>query len=164
MMKNVQGSSAGAGSGEFHVYKASRRREYERLKLMDEKAQKEAETQAFESKKQEWELQAEAKTAKNRAKRQKKKERAKVKGPEKESAAGSETNAGQVDAPLKKRRLVSGKELIFKRPGADSDEDDDDDIGPAPPEQSLEGVDTGTLRQRPVPIVDAPRIIIHEDE
>jgi hypothetical protein len=40
MMKNVQGSSAGAGSGEFHVYKASRRREYERLKLMDEQMQK----------------------------------------------------------------------------------------------------------------------------
>lgn len=40
MMKNVQGSSAGAGSGEFHVYKASRRREYERLKLLEEAAQK----------------------------------------------------------------------------------------------------------------------------
>jgi hypothetical protein len=40
MMKNVQGSSAGAGSGEFHVYKASRRREYERLKVLDEEAQK----------------------------------------------------------------------------------------------------------------------------
>jgi hypothetical protein len=40
MMKNVQGSSAGAGSGEFHVYKAGRRREYERLKLLDEAAQK----------------------------------------------------------------------------------------------------------------------------
>jgi hypothetical protein len=39
MMKNVQGSSAGAGSGEFHVYKASRRREYERLKIMDEQTQ-----------------------------------------------------------------------------------------------------------------------------
>ena len=36
MMKNVQGSSAGAGSGEFHVYKANRRREYERVKLMEE--------------------------------------------------------------------------------------------------------------------------------
>lgn len=36
MIRNVQGSSAGAGSGEFHVYKESRRREYERLKLMDE--------------------------------------------------------------------------------------------------------------------------------
>lgn len=40
MMKNVQGSSAGAGSGEFHVYKASRRREYERLKMMDEETKK----------------------------------------------------------------------------------------------------------------------------
>ena len=35
-MKNVQGSSAGAGSGEFHVYKESRRREYERIQLMEE--------------------------------------------------------------------------------------------------------------------------------
>lgn len=40
MMKNVQGSSAGAGSGEFHVYKANRRREYERLKLMEEISKK----------------------------------------------------------------------------------------------------------------------------
>lgn len=40
MMKNVQGSSAGAGSGEFHVYKASRRREYERLKMLEEESLK----------------------------------------------------------------------------------------------------------------------------
>ena len=40
MMKNVQGSSAGAGSGEFHVYKASRRREYERLKSISDSAEK----------------------------------------------------------------------------------------------------------------------------
>lgn len=40
MMKNVQGSSAGAGSGEFHVYKANRRREYERIKLMEDQSQK----------------------------------------------------------------------------------------------------------------------------
>lgn len=40
MMKNVQGSSAGAGSGEFHVYKAGRRREYERLKMFEETSAK----------------------------------------------------------------------------------------------------------------------------
>lgn len=40
MMKNVQGSSAGAGSGEFHVYKASRRREYERLKMLEDEVEK----------------------------------------------------------------------------------------------------------------------------
>lgn len=40
MMKNVAGSSAGAGSGEFHVYKHARRREYERIRLMEEKASK----------------------------------------------------------------------------------------------------------------------------
>jgi hypothetical protein len=40
MIKNVQGSSAGAGSGEFHVYKASRRREYERLKIMEDQKAK----------------------------------------------------------------------------------------------------------------------------
>lgn len=40
MMKNVQGSSAGAGSGEFHVYKAARRREYERLKMMEDTTEK----------------------------------------------------------------------------------------------------------------------------
>lgn len=40
VMKNVTGSSAGAGSGEFHVYKQQRRREYERIQLMEEQTQK----------------------------------------------------------------------------------------------------------------------------
>jgi len=40
MMKSVSGSSAGAGSGEFHVYKHARRREYERIALMEQKAER----------------------------------------------------------------------------------------------------------------------------
>lgn len=33
------GSSAGAGSGEFHVYRHLRRKEYTRQKMIDEKAE-----------------------------------------------------------------------------------------------------------------------------
>lgn len=40
VMKNVTGSSAGAGSGEFHVYKQQRRREFERIQIMEEQNQK----------------------------------------------------------------------------------------------------------------------------
>ncbi len=38
IVTNVQGSSAGAGSGEFHVYRAARLREYERVRIMEEDA------------------------------------------------------------------------------------------------------------------------------
>ncbi|KZT72062.1 DUF1168-domain-containing protein [Daedalea quercina L-15889] len=164
MMKNVQGSSAGAGSGEFHVYKASRRREYERLKMMDETAQKEADTLEFERKRREREEQAEAKTAKNRAKRQKKKERAKGKGVEKDSATGTGGSTVASDVPLKKRRLISGKELVFKRPGEESDEDDEDDIGPVPAESAADAEQAPTGDASHLPVVDAPRITIHEED
>ncbi|RPA81118.1 DUF1168-domain-containing protein [Ascobolus immersus RN42] len=73
IVANVQGSSAGAGSGEFHVYKAARRREYERIKMMEEEAKKDKETEDFEKKAEELRKRDEAKTAKNRARRQKKK-------------------------------------------------------------------------------------------
>jgi hypothetical protein len=71
LVANVQGSSAGAGSGEFHVYKASRRREYERLRLMDEEVRQEEADRAFEEKRDERRVADEKKTNKNRARRQK---------------------------------------------------------------------------------------------
>lgn len=80
IVANVQGSSAGAGSGEFHVYKASRRREYERLRLMDEEVRKEEEKLEFERKREELRKKDEQKTSKNRRKRMKKKEKEKEKG------------------------------------------------------------------------------------
>lgn len=74
IVANVQGSSAGAGSGEFHVYKASRRREYERLRLMDEEVRKEEAEREFERKREELRKKDEEKTSKNRRRRMKKKE------------------------------------------------------------------------------------------
>lgn len=73
IVTNVQGSSAGAGSGEFHVYKASRRRENERLRIMDEDLRKELAKGEFEKKMKENETKDEEKTRKNREKREKKK-------------------------------------------------------------------------------------------
>ena len=39
-LRFFSGSSAGAGSGEFHVYRGSRRREYNRLRFIEEQAKK----------------------------------------------------------------------------------------------------------------------------
>nr|GAT56338.1 predicted protein [Mycena chlorophos] len=157
MMKNVQGSSAGAGSGEFHVYKASRRREYERLKLIEDTAQKETETAEFERKRKAAEELAESKTAKNRAKRQKKKDRAKGKG------GGAESSNKSSDAPLKKRRLVNGQELLFKKPGEGSDSDDDEEVGP---QAAVQENDSAAQLEGPTTaIVDtAPRIVFHDED
>ncbi|KAI4600531.1 hypothetical protein KJ359_000887 [Pestalotiopsis sp. 9143b] len=75
IVTNVQGSSAGAGSGEFHVYKASRRREYERLRQMDEEVKQEQETEEFERNREELARKDDEKTRRNREKREKMKAR-----------------------------------------------------------------------------------------
>ena len=80
IVTNVQGSSAGAGSGEFHVYKAARRREYERLRELDEEVRRERENAEFEREKAERERRDEERTRKNREKREKMKARKAKKG------------------------------------------------------------------------------------
>ena len=77
IVANVQGSSAGAGSGEFHVYKASRRREYERVKMMDEEVAREKADEDFEKRREEMRKKDEEKTGKNRKRRDKKKNKGK---------------------------------------------------------------------------------------
>ncbi|EXJ81569.1 hypothetical protein A1O1_07633 [Capronia coronata CBS 617.96] len=95
IVANVQGSSAGAGSGEFHVYKASRRREYERLRVMDEEAKKEEENERWEREERERRERDEEKTRKNREKRNKKKAK---KGGAKDKDHTTENGAAAVGA------------------------------------------------------------------
>ncbi|PFH51519.1 hypothetical protein AMATHDRAFT_114974, partial [Amanita thiersii Skay4041] len=162
MMKNVQGSSAGAGSGEFHVYKASRRREYERLKILEEQATKEIITAEFERKRKEAEDVTNAKTAKNRARRQKKKERAKAKGSAERGANGQslDANKTQQDIPIKKRRLVNGRELVFRRPGDETESEEE--VGPQ--ESTVDMIIPSETEDAspPPPAAEAPRVVIHE--
>ncbi|XP_055903406.1 PRKR-interacting protein 1 homolog [Eupeodes corollae] len=76
-VRNVMGSSAGAGSGEFHVYRHLRRKEYARQKCIHAKSMREQLDEEYQSKLEKNRLEADAKTAKKRAKRLKKKQRAK---------------------------------------------------------------------------------------
>ncbi|XP_011644605.1 PRKR-interacting protein 1 homolog [Pogonomyrmex barbatus] len=73
-VRNVMGSSAGAGSGEFHVYRHLRRKEYARQKFIQEKAHKELLDDEYHQKLEENKRLAEEATAKRRAKRLKKKQ------------------------------------------------------------------------------------------
>ncbi|XP_017150330.1 PRKR-interacting protein 1 homolog [Drosophila miranda] len=76
-VRNVMGSSAGAGSGEFHVYRHLRRKEYARQKTIQHQSAREAADDAFQQKIDDNRRLAEERTAKKRAKRLKKKQRAK---------------------------------------------------------------------------------------
>lgn len=68
------GSTAGAGSGEFHVYKHARHKEAERLKYINEAAQKDTDREEFLKRRDEQQQKDANKTNKNRARRQKRKQ------------------------------------------------------------------------------------------
>lgn len=116
IVANVQGSSAGAGSGEFHVYKASRRREYERLRAMDEEKTKEEEDARFEREREERRKKDEEKTGKNRARREKMKAR---KGKKKED--GAEESEGP--QPVK-HKLAAANPVVRSAGGEDGGKGD----------------------------------------
>jgi len=101
-VRNVMGSSAGAGSGEFHVYRHLRRKEMARLKYIELQAHKDELDQRYHDRLEANRRLAEERTAKKRAKRLKKKQKAK----------------------MKKRRQNNPNQNDDTRSGCDSDSDD----------------------------------------
>lgn len=92
LVSNIAGSSAGAGSGEFHVYKQARRKEFERMKIFEEEEQKEQTGKDFALQKSKHDQRDQAKTEKNRLKRLKRRGGGSNKGksaPEKSSSTPS---------------------------------------------------------------------------
>lgn len=89
-VRNVMGSSAGAGSGEFHVYRHLRRKEYARLHNIETAARNEQLDADYHRKLEENRKKAEELTEKKRAKRQKKKEKLKNKKKVKKETTDSE--------------------------------------------------------------------------
>src|SRR5882757_8880644 len=113
----------------------------------------EADQREFEQRKQEREQVLDAKTAKNRAKRQKKKE--KVKTAYKE-APRPDADGRQDDGPIKKRRLVNGKELVFKKR---DERESDEEIGPVPDEELAATNEDNSLTA--MPASDVAKITVH---
>ncbi|XP_018429269.1 PREDICTED: PRKR-interacting protein 1 [Nanorana parkeri] len=111
-VRDVMGSSAGAGSGEFHVYRHLRRREYQRQEFMDFMSEKQKLDEEFQLRVKENEIKAEERTAKRRLKRQKLKEKKKAKKEQQEDK-GTQKNPQKVE----------DKELSAK----DSEEDESDE-------------------------------------
>lgn len=70
-VRDVMGSSAGAGSGEFHVYRHLRRREYQRQDFLDKMSAKQKSDQKYLDKVEQNKKAAEERTAKRRKKRDK---------------------------------------------------------------------------------------------
>ncbi|KAL1650721.1 hypothetical protein SLS58_000839 [Diplodia intermedia] len=135
IVANVQGSSAGAGSGEFHVYKASRRREYERLRLMDEETKREQQNKEFEEKMAEMRKKDESKTNKNKARRDKAKARRQKKAENGDSpgaidaATGTGNNERKLGHGLKRRNSESDDAGDFTAANGSAEASNPDEVG-----------------------------------
>lgn len=99
-VRDVMGSSAGAGSGEFHVYRHLRRREYQRQDFLDKMADKFDADIKYLEKVEQNQVDADQRTAKRRMKRDK----------------------------LKQKKLLAKKaKVATKKKEEEVDEEDDDD-------------------------------------
>mmetsp|Transcript_6926 Transcript_6926/g.18161 ORF Transcript_6926/g.18161 Transcript_6926/m.18161 type:complete len:148 (-) Transcript_6926:302-745(-) len=104
-VNNIQGSNAGAGSGDFHTYRQFRRTEMERLEKMGKDAKEDDQKSEFDKGRLERAQAEEEKTAGRAAKRRKKKER---KG---QSKDGENDSDGEKELDLTKIKMCAAPRL-----------------------------------------------------
>ncbi|XP_038615384.1 PRKR-interacting protein 1 [Tachyglossus aculeatus] len=114
-VRDVMGSSAGAGSGEFHVYRHLRRREYQRQDFMDAMAEKQRKDEEFQQRLQRNKAAAEEQTAKRRKKRQKMKEKKLL----------------AKKAKLEQKQQKEGSDRSPEQPPSDSEEEEEEEDQPS---------------------------------
>ena len=102
--ENLYGSTAGAGSGEFHTYRHSRARENKRLDKMDADEKEQLEQEQFDLRVKNNKEECEGKTDKRRKKREK--------------------------AKMNKRKRETGQKFDLAAAGGGSDDDEDNEVGP----------------------------------
>jgi len=141
IVTNVQGSSAGAGSGEFHVYKAARRREHARVAAMVADVAAERAAADFEARKRQRAEEDDDRTRRNREKRDRARARkAKAKAGGGKGPAGKDGAKGGADgAP---------------REGDEGEGSDD----------AMAGEDGPVKAPQPPPVADGPGLVIHDED
>ncbi|KAF2351534.1 Protein of unknown function DUF1168 [Trinorchestia longiramus] len=130
-VRNVMGSSAGAGSGEFHVYRHIRRREYARQQFVHQMSEKERLDEEYRQKLLENERITANKAAKKRAKRQRRKQQLRCKrrkgaqhspaesSSESESESGGEEESGD---PNETSKQSDGEGRDLNMPASNGEE------------------------------------------
>ncbi|CAD5234627.1 unnamed protein product [Bursaphelenchus xylophilus] len=113
-VRNVVGSSAAAGSAEFHIYRNNRRKEMNRLNYLEKEYQDRKKDEEFDEKLQERRRAEEERTEKNRKKRLKRKQRIqelrKQKKRKDDSDASDSEDDSDSDIPLADNKDASNHE------------------------------------------------------
>ncbi|KAI6205933.1 hypothetical protein M3Y94_00848300 [Aphelenchoides besseyi] len=105
-VRNVVGSSAAAGSAEFHIYRNNRRKEMNRIEHMEQEYQQKRLDDEYQQRVEERRRAEEEKLAKNRRKRQRLKERRKAKKRKTNDDDSESAESGTEEADLTERPKI----------------------------------------------------------
>lgn len=101
LVPSVRSSTAGAGSGEFHVYKQTKRKNIIRQELEETAVRAKEEAEDFEQRRREAQIRDERKTEKNRQKRRKRNDKPNKKTQSQNSTQSQPNDVSTQNAPFK---------------------------------------------------------------